>query len=100
MSQNPYYLTIQNFWEYLILTRSDLPTIQFMMTEQMKRYLHRGQSQQSLTDLTNADHGLRWMVLAMHRLEDLKAAFFTIFGDAQIMTMYAMHDSYIWQFKK
>lgn len=41
MSTNPYFAAINNYWEYLVRKSSHLPTIEFMMTDQMKTFLKK-----------------------------------------------------------
>lgn len=40
------------------------------------------------------------MVLALHRIEDLRAALLGMFNDPDIKMMYTRSDSYIWQCQK
>lgn len=95
ITENPLFSKITVYWDYLAMTCSHLPTVKFMLTEK---------TQQRFRAATPAsepvDFGLRWLVLAIHNLDDLHSAFLAVLGDPEMVAMYAVGDSFIWQCKK
>lgn len=94
-TENPLYSQITVYWDYLTMSCSHLPTVKFMLTEK---------TQQRFRSATPAsqpvDFGLRWMVLALHNLDDLHSAFLSVLGNPNMVAMYAVGDSFMWQCKK
>ena len=44
--------------------------------------------------------GIRWVILAIYKRDDLMKAFCEIVGDQNFLMMYSMDDSYAWQCKR
>jgi hypothetical protein len=44
--------------------------------------------------------GIRWVLLAVYRLNDLCEALTQIFCDTEFLLLYSMNDSYVWQCRK
>lgn len=95
ITENPLYNEITVYWDYLAKSCTHLPTVKFMLTEKtQKRFRAATPASQRV------DFGLRWMVLALHNLDDLHGAFVSVLGNPDMAAMYAVADSFMWQCKK
>jgi len=68
---------VTHHWDYISKYLDGLETVKFIN-------LH----QQSQQELTKKGKGIKWIILALYRSEDLMQAFLTMFNEADYMLMY------------
>jgi hypothetical protein len=88
LEDNPYYHKVSHFWDYLALKCPTLQTVKFVNIHQSSK----GKSQSEL--------GIRWVLLAVYKLNDLCEALTQVFCDSAFLLLYSMNDSYVWQCRK
>ena len=81
---NPYYSKFHHYWEFISTNCSHLDSVKFMN-------FHQNNEGKTINEM-----GIRWVILAIYKRDDLMKAFCEIVGDQNFLMLYSMDDSYAW----
>ena len=79
-------LEVTHYWDYISKYLDHLESVKFIN-------LH----QQTQQELTKKGKGIKWIILALYKSDDLEKALMTMFSEADFLLMYDMDKSYMWK---